>query len=137
MFWNWKTLFENTVCPGLPPNYFNWDLSEPNGGTVENCTVLEILDSTTIWEDWPCSTRMGFTCEIVGNIRLNFHGLCENRYQIVQNFTTLIIPSYSSQFDTEFTGVGLIKGRLSFRGKYGYTILWQEDTQVNFEYIHD
>ena len=64
---------------GLPPPYFNWDLSEPNGGVVENCTVLEITETFTIWEDWPCSTQMGFLCEIIGNIRLNLLGLCENR----------------------------------------------------------
>ncbi len=27
---------------GKPPPYTNWGMTEPNGGTAENCTVLEI-----------------------------------------------------------------------------------------------
>jgi hypothetical protein len=56
---------------------------------------------------------MGFVCEIQNNIRLELLGLCEE-----------------SAIDKEYTGIGFVNARRTFRGKYNFRLEW--DSTKNF-----
>ncbi len=98
--------------------YENWHRLEPNGGNMENCSVLHIvkmnssepdskvlskllkqeakvtinflLQCRSFWADWHCQTEFGFICKFKKTIRLKLRGLCPR-----------------SHLDTEYTMVWL------------------------------
>ncbi len=67
----------------------------------------------TDWRDYPCSSKMGFVCEIKNNIRLELRGLCKD-----------------SLIDKEYTGIGFINERRTFRGKYDFRLEWDKETEM-------
>ncbi len=56
---------------------------------------------------------LGFVCEIMNNIRLELLGLCEE-----------------SMIDKEYTGIGFVNQRRTFRGKYKFTLEWDESKNI-------
>ncbi len=70
-------------------------------------------DTPTVWGDYACSNRQGFVCEIMNNIRLELRGLCED-----------------SLIDKEYTGIGFVNERRSFRGKYDFKLEWVKEENM-------
>ncbi len=56
---------------------------------------------------------LGFVCEIKNNIRLELLGLCEK-----------------SAIDKEYTGIGFVNKRRTFRGKHEFTLEWDVDNKI-------
>lgn len=54
-----------------------------------NKTLLPSEENDSYWSDWPCHTKMGFACEVVGNVHLELLGLCDYTH-----------------FDTNYIGAG-------------------------------
>ena len=40
----------------------HWGYNQPNGGVLENCTVMNISDAYR-WHDLPCSSANDYVCE--------------------------------------------------------------------------
>ena len=40
----------------------DWGLNQPDGGVLQNCTVMNISD-TFRWHDLPCSSTNDYVCE--------------------------------------------------------------------------
>ncbi len=56
---------------------------------------------------------MGFVCQIQNNIRLELLGLCQE-----------------SAIDKEYTGIGFVNNRRTFRGKYSFKLEWDVESDV-------
>ncbi len=104
------------ILTGKEPSYTNWDTREPNGGIAENCTVVSMYSdvsrsgTTHFWADYRCSTKIGFICEVLNNIRLELLGLCTE-----------------SALDKEYAGSSIVNGRRAFQGKYDYQVKWDDE----------
>ena len=48
----------------------DWGLNQPDGGMLENCTVMNVSD-TYRWHDQPCSSINDYVCER-GKVTINF-----------------------------------------------------------------
>ena len=72
--WQWKN-GENTLVT-------DWGLNQPDGGVVENCTLLNVSD-TYRWHDQPCSSINDYVCER-GKVTINF--------QIILSFWGITFP---------------------------------------------
>lgn len=54
----WQWTFTNA-----PPNFTNWNIGEPNGGTNEWCAEMYGGWLTGLWNDAPCDQRNQYICE--------------------------------------------------------------------------
>ena len=89
---NWRWNNGDTV------NITNWGLNQPDGGFLENCTVMNVSD-TYRWHDQSCSSINDYVCER-GKVTLNFLTILKENLLIGR--TTFIFIAFSMKIYFSF-----------------------------------
>ena len=89
---NWRWNNGDTV------NVTNWGLNQPDGGFLENCTVMNVSD-TYRWHDQSCSSINDYVCER-GKVTLNFLTILKENLLIGR--TTFIFIAFSMKIYFSF-----------------------------------
>ena len=94
---NWRWNNGDTV------NITNWGLNQPDGGFLENCTVMNVSD-TYRWHDQSCSSINDYVCER-GKVTLNFLTILKENFLIGR--TTFIFIAFSIKIYFSFITIVL------------------------------
>ena len=94
---NWRWNNGDTV------NITNWGLNQPDGGFLENCTVMNVSD-TYRWHDQSCSSINDYVCER-GKVTLSFPTILKENFLIGR--TTFIFIAFSIKIYFSFIAIVL------------------------------
>ena len=94
---NWRWNNGDTV------NVTNWGLNQPDGGFLENCTVMNVSD-TYRWHDQLCSSINDYVCER-GKVTLSFLTILKENFLIGR--TTFIFIAFSIKIYFSFITIVL------------------------------
>lgn len=94
---NWRWNNGDTV------NVTNWGLNQPDGGFLENCTVMNVSD-TYRWHDQSCSSINDYVCER-GKVTLSFLTILKENFLIGR--TTFIFIAFSIKIYFSFITIVL------------------------------
>ena len=94
---NWRWNNGDTV------NVTNWGLNQPDGGFLENCTVMNVSD-TYRWHDQSCSSINDYVCER-GKVTLSFPTILKENFLIGR--TTFIFIAFSIKIYFSFITIVL------------------------------